>query len=229
MRGAGRLRVSMEDFHVMRNIRLSVRIMIGVGALALIAAACSSDDAAGDQLVAGGDRPRVTVQPDFSAAALNVNIRLTDEGIEPNIIFLPAGRPIRLVLTNHGSTEHHFRIKGLVPTQLRWMEVPEIDEYDVASMSTSDLAAYGIAEAANITDEAELAHYLHHLIPTFVPQKAASPTGIKPLGTEVHGYVTRGRLDVMEFFALQTGEYIADDVRFPEFTARVIVFDGSGA
>ncbi len=219
----------MEGFHVMRNIRSLVRITIAVGALALVAAACSSDDADGDLLVAGGDRERVTVQPDLTATALNVNVRLTDEGIEPNIIFLPAGRPIRLVLTNHGSTEHHFRIKGLIPTQLRWMEVPEIDEYDIESMSSSDLIAYGIEEAASITDEAELAHYMHHLIPSFVPQKAASPTGINPLGTEVHGYVIRGGKDVMEFFALQTGEYMADDVRFPEFTARVIVFDGSGA
>ena len=213
----------------MRKFHASAKLMIALSAFALVATACSSGDSSGELLVAGGNRERVTVQPDLTATALNVNVRLTDEGIEPNIIFLPAGRPIRLVLTNHGSTEHHFRIKGLIPTQLRWMEVPEIDEYDIESMSSSDLIAYGIEEAANITDEAELAHYMHHLIPSFVPQKAASPTGIKPLGTEVHGYVIRGGKDVMEFFALQTGEYPADDVRFPEFTARVIVFDGSGA
>ena len=137
---------------------------------------------------------------------------------------------LKVIHTQFSTMEqHNAYIKGLIPTQLRWMEVPEIDEYDIESMSSSDLIAYGIEEAANITDEAELAHYMHHLIPSFVPQKAASPTGIKPLGTEVHGYVIRGGKDVMEFFALQTGEYPADDVRFPEFTARVIVFDGSGA
>ena len=53
----------------------------------------------------------------------------------------------------------------------------------------------------------------------------ASPSGIKPLGTEVHGWVHRGMGDIIEFLALEPGEYVADDVKYPENTARVIVFD----
>ena len=202
-------------------------------ALALVASACSSSDpAAGSgDLVAGGHREVVTVQPQLNAPPFNVNIVLTDEGIEPDIIFIPAGRPVRMVLKNRGTGEHHFRIKGLIPSQLRWMEIPEIDEYDIDSMSPEELEAYGIADIDTITDEAELQHVLHHIQPSFVPMKEQSPAGIKPLGTEVHGWVGLGDVEVMEFFALQTGEYVADDVRFPEHTATVIVFDpnGSGA
>ena len=187
---------------------------------AVLTAAFSSDD---DTAASGNGT--VQVEPDWTQTALNINVNLSEEGIEPEIIFIPAGRPIRLVLTNRGFAEHHFRIKGLVPTDLAWMEFPEIDEYEIASMSAEDLAAYGLEEAATITDEAELEHFAHHLTPQMMPTKPAAPSGIKPLGTEVHGYVTRGGKDLMEFIALQPGEYEAEDVRFPEFTARVIVFD----
>lgn len=207
------------------------RLFVALTSVALLAGACSSDE--GNAAASPGVAPHrqsIQVQPDLTVNALNVNVLLTDEGIEPDIIFLPAGRPIRLVLKNRGTSEHHFRIKGLIPSQLRWMQVPEIDEYDAESMSPEDLAAYGIMEAAGITDEAELAHYFHHLTPQMVPFKDESPAGIRVLGTEVHGYVgPQAPTEVMEFFALQTGEYIADDVRFPEFTARVIVFAAEGS
>jgi len=207
-----------------------IALLVGIGVVTTMARSSNGDSSgAATDLVAGGDRPSVQVEPDFTRDPLNINVTLTDEGIEPEIIFIPAGRAIRLVLTNHGTKEHHFRIKGLIPTQLRWMEIPEIDEYDVESMTPADLVAYGIEEAASITDEAELAHYMHHLVPSFVPSRPESPTGIRPLGTEVHGWVGLGSNDLMEFFALQTGEYIADDVRFPEHTARVIVFDPAGS
>ena len=194
-------------------------VLVGACSAVLTAAFSSDDDSA-----ASSDGA-VVVEPDRTQTALNINVNLSEEGIEPEIIFIPAGRPIRLVLTNRGLAEHHFRIKGLVPADLTWMEFPEIDEYEIASMSAEDLVAYGLEEAATITDEAELEHFAHHLTPQMMPTKPASPSGIKPLGTEVHGYVTRGGLDVMEFIALQTGEFEAEDVRFPEFTARVIVFD----
>lgn len=104
------------------------------------------------------------------------------------------------------------------------MSVPELDEYDIGSMSPSELEVYGIAEVADITDEAELAHYMHHLTPTFSPVKEVSPAGIKPLGTEVHGYVTRGTPDTLTFFPLSVGTYLAEDVLHPEVTGTVIVF-----
>jgi hypothetical protein len=201
-----------------------VGLLVAVGVITTIARSSDGGDTTG---LAGNGGAGYVVEADATVPALNVNVDLYDDRIEPEIIFLPAGRPIRLVITNRTEHEHHFRIKGLEPTALRWMEVPEVDEYDAASMSPEELAAYGFAEAATITDEAELAHYFHHLTPQMVPSRPASPSGIKPLGTEVHGWVIRGTKDLIEFFALEPGEYVADNPRFPEITARVIVFDPS--
>ena len=207
--------------------RASIRMPVILLAFTLALSACSGDSDA----VAEGDASQNTfgtVQPDLVSTALNVTVVFTEDGFEPSIIFLPAGRRIRLALRNRTEDEHHFRIRGLVPGNLRWMSVPEIDEYDVESMTPADLEAYGISDVANITDEAELAHYMHHLLPSFVPIKEVSPAGIKPLGTEVHGYVTRGKADTLTFFPLSVGEYIAEDVLHPEFTGLVIVYEVEG-
>ena len=213
----------MEDYQVMSH-RYPMRYLIAILAFALLASACSGDSEATPIAGGAGSRESVTVEPDFSMAPLPVNIKLTDEGFDPDIIFLPAGRPIRLILRNHGTSEHHFRINGLIPSQMRWMEFPEVDEYDLASMTARELEEYGV-ELAGVTDEAELAHIVHHLKPTFVPFKEESPSGVKPLGTDVHGYTVLGKTEVMSFFALQTGEYASEDVLFPEITGRVIVFE----
>jgi hypothetical protein len=199
-----------------------VGILIAIGVITTIARSADEGDNTG---VSASGAAGYSVEPDLTMTPLNINVELYDDRIEPSIIFIPAGRPIRLVLTNRTEREHHFRIKGLVPWHLRWMEYPEIDEYDIASMTPEELVVYGFEEAATITDEAELQHFAHHLTPQMMPNKGVSPSGIKPLGTEVHGWVHRGMGDILEFYALQPGEYIADDVRFPENTARVIVFD----
>ena len=207
-----------------------LRYLAGALVLALVAGACSSDD--GSESGAGStgrEQEIVTVQADLSMPPLNVNVVLTDDGFEPDFIFLPAGRQIRLVLRNRGTTEHHFRIQGLIPAQLRWMLTPEIDESEVDDLSLEELMDLGIGPV-DASSEADLSHLVHHLTPSFVPTKPMSPTGIKPLGTEVHGYVTLGATEVMTFFALQTGQFISEDVRFPEITGRVKVFatDGQG-
>jgi hypothetical protein len=201
-----------------------VALLVAIGIVTTVAR--SSDGDTSGSGVEDGTAP-YTVEADLGTPALNVNVDLYDGRIDPEIIFIPAGRPIRLVLTNRTDREQHYRIKGLVPSQLRWMEAPEIDEYDIASMTPADLVAYGLEEAATITDEAELAHFAHHLTPQMVPTRGASPSGIKPLGTEVHGWVIRGTKELMEFIALQPGEYLADNPRYPDVTARVIVFDPS--
>ena len=91
------------------------------------------------------------------------------------------------------------------------------------SMTPEELAQYGI-DIAGVRGEAELEHVLHHLSPTFSPTKKASPNGIRPLGTEVHGYVIPGFGDVIEFFPLSTGRFKAEDVLNPEITGEVVVF-----
>jgi uncharacterized cupredoxin-like copper-binding protein len=188
---------------------------------ALIAASCTvgaSRSTGTDSALAAGEG--VAVTPDYEAETTVVNVLLTDTGIEPSTIFLPAGRPIRLVLRNRGTREHHFRVGGIVPAQLAWLVFPDFDAYDVASMSPDELSAAGLDG-----DIDDLEHTLHHMIPTFVPFKEESPAGIRPIPNEVHGYATLGGADVLSFIALNTGAFVAEDVRFPEFTARVIVFE----
>ena len=59
-----------------------------------------------------------------------------------------------------------------------------------------------------------------------VPTKPESPAGVKPLGTEVHGYAATGdlRIDVVYFYALTTGTYRVEDVLNPEIRGSVVVF-----
>jgi hypothetical protein len=153
----------------------------------------------------------VAVVPDYSAPTFTVNVTFTDEGYEPDTIFIPAGRQVRLVLRNRGSHEHHYRVVGLIASDIRWLQVPDINEDEILAMEGSFI------------DDAE--HILHHIEPEFVPFKAASLSGIRPLATEVHGYAQNGTSDVVLFFPLQTGTFTAEDVRYPEITGRVIVFD----
>lgn len=199
-----------------------------VGVLVLVAVvttlAFSADDA--DDTASGyADR----VAPDYEAPLFSVNVFLTADGIEPDILYLPAGRKIRLLIQNRDELEHHFRIIGMDTLHLRWLRTPVLSEDEIEYLSEEELAAYGIVDIATLTDQAEIEHVLHHLNPWFERNRDESPSGIKPLGTEVHGWVIRGTNDLMEFFAPVPGEYVAEDVRFPEFTARVIVFDPNGA
>lgn len=193
---------------------------IAVAALvALLGVACSP---AADDGVPDGEDSAVAafVPPNWEKEGLVLNVSITDEGFEPSTIFIPAGRHIRLVLRDHGTGEHHFRVAGLIPAEMTWLLEPEIDEYDIDSMSPEELAAAGIEG-----DIDDLEHVLHHLSPSFVPYKEASPSGIRPLSNEVHGYVTPGNLEVMSFFATNPGVFVAQDVLHPEITGRVIVFE----
>lgn len=201
-------------------------LIVLVGACsAVLTLAFSSDD---DVPLAAGDDPSepqsVLVQPNRQAEAFTAQVSITDEGYDPPVLYLPAGHHVRLVLRNHGTTEHHYVIKGLVPGELRWMLVPEIDFYDLESMPEDELADYGLA-GVDLTDQSLLEdHLLHHLTPSFVPYKEASPAGIKPLGTEVHGWVHLGITDTITFFPLNTGRFEVQDVLHPEITGTVVVF-----
>jgi hypothetical protein len=113
-----------------------------------------------------------------------VNVAISNAGIEPASVFVAAGQPVQLMLRNRGTSEHHYRVVGLAPDELRWMdrhegapEKPGADNHD------------------------------HH-IRTFVTSRAPSPAGIAPSGREVHGYVTGARIvDVVLFTATEPGTF----------------------
>ena len=198
--------------------RKLVRLAVPLALLVTIGA-CSSGDSGGSATTDAAER--VTVLPDLDAPEFVVNVAATDAGYENPIINIPAGRYIKLVLRDHGSGEHHFRVVGLVPSQLRWAVFPSLDEYDLASMSEEELLANGIDLSKPIDD---LDHLLHHLHLMYAPDKVASPSGIKPLGTEVHAWTIPGKQDVVYFYALTTGTYEVIDSAHPEFTGRLVVF-----
>jgi hypothetical protein len=209
------------------SIRWSRRTMVGFLVLSLAAASCTgTSDTSGPDGANAGQAEQVLVTPNYNEPTVVVNVTLTDEGFEPSTIFIPAGRHIRLVLRNRGSHEHHFRVSGLIPAEMTWLLPAQVDEYDIDSMSEDELAVIGIDLSEDATD---MEHLLHHLSPSFVPFKEESRSGIKPLPNEVHGYASRGGFDVMSFFAINTGVFISQDVRYPDLTGRVIVFEADGS
>lgn len=193
------------------------RTLVALLTLALVAGACSDGTASGPGLQA---EERVTVLPDLEAPLFVVNVYATDTGYKQPIVFVPAGRYVKLVFRNHGSVEHHYRVIGLVPSQLRWMVFPMLDEYDLDTMSADELRSHGFDPDAPIDD---LDHVLHHLGASFSPVRPAS-SGIRPLGTEVHAITRRGKQDVVYFRALTTGTYDVVDAAHPEITGKLVVY-----
>lgn len=130
--------------------------------------------------VATGDAPSPNL-----ADYLTVNVALSDTGLQPSAVFVPAGRPVQLMLRNRGSAEHHYRVVGMVPDELLWVSRPEP------------------ALDAGVGDE----HSAHHGL-QLLRSRAPSPAGIRPSGKEVHAYVAvPGDVDVVLFTASQTGTF----------------------
>ena len=55
--------------------------------------------------------PPATEAPDY----LTVNVEVSDGAIRPASVFIPAGRPVQLLVRNRGTMEHHYRVVGLTP------------------------------------------------------------------------------------------------------------------
>lgn len=170
----------------------------------------------------GSAAESVTVEPDYDSATMVINVSLSDDGFDPETIFLPAGNRVKIVLRNRGNDEYHYRVAGLIPAEMTWVLFPEIDAYDLDSMSPENLESLGLGG-----DIDDVEHVLHHLVPVYVPYREESPAGIKPLANEVHGYVTLGKTDVLEFFPTNTGSFVVEDVLHPEITGKVVVFNPS--
>jgi len=139
---------------------------------------------------------------------ITVNVDLTDDGFEPSTIYIPAGRGVQLFLRNRGTTEHHYRIAGLVPAQLSWLA------------STAYMLSNMQVRPEDISEED---HLLHHLV-GWAPFRDASLFGIRPIGNEVHGYAASGDRDIVRFIATNTGTFRVEDVLHPEISGEVVVF-----
>lgn len=198
----------------------NIRLLAVVVALSLVLAACNAgSDGPGESSDDPAGVAQVMATPDLDSETLVINVTMTDTGFEPHTIFLPAGRHVELVLRNRGDHEHHYRIAGLIPFDLEWYLFPDIDPYVLETMTDDELASLGISP------EDDTDHASHHLDVTTVAFKGPSWSGIKPLPNEVHGYAQRGQKDVLTFFPLNTGEFVVEDVKYPEITGRVVVFE----
>lgn len=171
-------------------------------ALAFVLAGCSTaaESPSGGSALTPSDESLTSLA---ALPALALNVDLTDEGFQPPSIFIPVGRRVKLILRNRGTTEHHYRVIGLAPMDPLWRSEPE-------DMPLEE----------GITDEE---HELHHNA-DYVPFRAMSPAGIKPLGDEVHAYAIRGGRDVMYFTATTTGTFSVQCPLHPEMVGQVIVF-----
>lgn len=135
---------------------------------------------------------------------LTINVALTDDAIDPSPVFVPLGRPVRLVVRNRGSSEHHYRVVGLVPKDLLWL---------AQGLSTASAAGAG-------TDD----HSDHHGEMSFVPFRFASTAGVRPTGAEVHAYALSGELDTVLFTATKTGTFSVRCPLHPEIAGTLKVF-----
>jgi len=138
---------------------------------------------------------------------LTVNVEIADGAIRPASVFIPAGRPVQLLLRNRGSTEHHYRVVGLVPDDLVWVSRAESAPEDA------------------VTDDDE---HSHHHDRQFVRWRAISPAGIHPTGKEVHAYVSvPGDVDMVVFSASQAGTFAVRCDLHPAEVGKLTVFDGA--
>jgi cytochrome c-type biogenesis protein len=137
---------------------------------------------------------------------LTLNVAISDAELQPSAVFVPAGRPVRLMLRNRGSTEHHYRVVELVPDDLFWV-----------------LRGAPAPLDAVVDDE-----HNHHGR-QFVGSRATSPAGIRPAGDEVHAYVSvPGDVDEVLFTANQTGTFVVQCDLHREQLGTLTVFDGAG-
>ena len=191
-----------------------VRLLTTLVLIALAVAACSNADSApaatstappqATAETAVGRQDATESSADSVGRDLTINIELTDSGFQPETVFIPVDRGVQLIIRNRGATEHHYRVLGLVPRDLRWLVLgadPEpIDESD---------------------DDA--VHESHHET-SFMEFRPASPAGIRPLGDEVHAYAAARDVDRIIFVATNTGTFQVEDPLHPEFVGSIVVY-----
>ncbi len=137
---------------------------------------------------------------------LTLNVVISDTEIQPSVLFVPVGRPVRLVLRNRGTTEHHYRVVGLAPDNVAWIS------------QSQEGAQTGVPGEDH-----------NHHNRQFVRWRGPSPAGIAPTGDEVHAYAPGSRgSDVVMFTATAVGTFVVQCELHPEKVGRLTVFDAAG-
>jgi plastocyanin len=140
---------------------------------------------------------------------LTVNVELSDEGISPAMVAIPAGREIKLVVRNRGMTEHHYQVRGLVP-------------HDLWRVSTAEASATRDSNAPLAAADGEHDEHNHSAsLGAYVSQ-----AGVIPSEHEVHAFAQGGGggMDVIFFTATTPGTYEVRCTLHPTMVAKLMVF-----
>lgn len=188
-----------------RSTRRRFGLAAGFIPLSLLLVGCTIGGAVGSQdgLPGPGDgRSTRETGSEELVTQLTINVDVTDEGIRPASVYVPAGKAVQLVVRNRGQNEHHYRVVGLVPRGLMWVAPDE-----------------GASGAA-------IDHESHHQGTSALAYRAASPAGIRPTGSEVHAYARGGGggMDVVLFTAANRGTFIVQCPLYPEIVGQLTVF-----
>ncbi|MBI2854701.1 MAG: hypothetical protein HYX87_07270 [Chloroflexi bacterium] len=137
---------------------------------------------------------------DSQSPYLTVNVDVTDTGVQPPAIYLPAGKSVLLVMRNRGTREHHYHIFGLVPADILWLS------------KESDGSGAGAGD-----------HDEHNHGGALVPYHICS-SGVCPTGDDVHMHAVAGDMDAILFTATTSGTFLAQDPLHPEINGKVVVY-----
>lgn len=200
------------------TMRQPLRSLAGAAAALLLAGCAGAQAVPGAVVVTGGAaalEQRAAAPAAEGLRFLTVNVELTDEGISPAVVAIPAGREIKLVVRNRGTTEHHYKVLGLAPQGL-WRITTE--GANVTRDSNDAMEVVSAEEHASHGDDhhnhgASLGAYL-------------SQAGITPAADEVHAFAQGGGggMDVLFFTATTPGTYEVRCPLHPEMVAQLTVF-----
>jgi hypothetical protein len=189
------------------SVRRRVVTVVVVAAMTLTVAACGGGEATSDDGRANTDASATTepapIPQDWERVLITLNVEVTDAGFEPASISIPAGAGIQLLMRNHGTTEHHFRVVGATPARLLWVARPDT----------------GIEDGVTEED-----HEKHHLI-GYVDWRGTADSGIKIAADEIHGWSRPTEMEIMRFIISEPGTYQFEDVLFPELSGELTVFE----
>jgi hypothetical protein len=160
---------------------------------------------------------------------ITINVEVSDAGFKPDVIRLPVGARVQIILRNRTFDEHHFRIVGLVPDEIMWAW-NQGDEQPLAAAGheAHDHHAHAHGHAMADASEAPADDHDDHEHPLVLMRwRATSPAGITPTGAEVHlwahTYSPGGGRDLAIFTTTMTGTFVIDNPLRPGMTARLVI------
>ncbi len=191
------------------NRRMSLlTTILAAGAISLVLSACGGAAATplviADEAVVATEPP---VIPRNTGGTLAINVNVTDQGFEPNTIFMAQGQRVKLVVRNQGATEHHFHIIGLDPENMLW------------AAKATEMEGVGNVD---LEEEDDGHNHDHGGLVDF--HMCTSAFGICPTGLSVHAHAAPGDMDIILFTTTNQGNFRITDPLHQNLMGTAIVF-----